>query len=480
MTRQLVTLALAAPVALGLWLGCNTLLGIDDAVFVPLDGGGATTGEGGPSGGPVMPSRRTVRVPRGETRTLPIAVDLLGKAGPAKLEADWPLPNEVAVSVAPEQPDRFVVTFVASGSATVDRPLVLRATGANGEAIGTTEIRVLVGAPGTLDVSFGPDHNGVVAIDAASLYSYGLLAHDRSILVVDERNKIWQIPEDGVGAKIAWGFAVSPDCTTSSLAADRSILVGGGDCPEFGFVGEAALDAPDSSVAATNLGDPSVYGAVRSGGATWLLIQDIINAQETSDVLRHPAGGSARIAIYTPANLLPRDGGMVAVGVNDLDSVIEIAQLDAPAPGAGGLPRDGGYFRIPVDGGLYPLASAAYSSNGTILAASPAADFLDDHVELRAIARSGAVVGFSILPRTIAVETASDARDRFLVVSGDGGAGGSVGRFFTDAGRDPGFAADLPGCSTADLVAPLATVDEDGMIIVRCGGGSIRVYRIWP
>lgn len=478
--------------ALLVWLGCNSILGISDPTFVPIPDSSVENLETGPPGvtpdvqlGPVRPSRRVVRIPRGERSSFIVTVDPQGKPGNVVLTAKSLVTQDVSVFQAPDSttPNRFKITLTAKAEAgNVDERLLMQAVTDQKAVIGSAEVRIVVGAPGTVDTSFGNDAGTSTTIGAPQQVTFGVVG--ASVLFVAEDNSVWDLSEDGVNVRQLFALDTKgkPECGIAAMSADPGTVLVAGYCPQsmedFLALGSRDADGGPSAVAPieivpqqdlfkiTRVNDAGFYLALSPDGGTE------VHAYPANDLL--PA--TARyVPITVAASLIPGDGGVMVVGrEEDPLHISEVARLAgtplvlATSFGDGGLAgtehAEPATTEIPV---------GAASTSGTVMIATPVAN--------KVLVQGYSTKGVPTVATTIdgfsqAVITA-DRRDRFVVgvIGADNKM--SLRRFKSDGTADAAWTSGLSlACPRGQL-----GVDDDGMIVVFCAGSpASTAYRVWP
>lgn len=475
------------------WLGCNDLLGIDEPRFVPYADGGLTADARADAGSAIVTSRRVARVPRGETVHVTIDVNLTGVTGALTTLTLSPLKTG-DVTIAQEQskgtPSRFLLTFTAKpDAAVVDEKLAISAVTDKNEAIGALELRVLVGAPGTYDPTFGA--NGVVEVEApvqtTAVVSFGA----GTTIVASDNHDVIEVTREGE-ARLLGTIDVQADCSVTTLAADPSAFFLGGYCGPAGaekrFVAQADVphtdtitpDAAVTKVPPIQVPEHDLYVVGRRDDAGWY-VSESDSGTGSQLIGRTPALVSAAVPLDFPSALLPADGGFAVLRNDAVESYV--ARMGGSPFGSVLSFGAGGVASVPVDAGADPeprLTGAITTSGAVILVTSvDNATPVDDHVYVHAFSPEGALVGSSALDGSEHGTAAADHHDRVIVATETNGDGVvKLHRYLANATAD----ATLP--STTPIMnckSPLVGVDDDGLILIFCGrADKSTVHRIWP
>lgn len=489
MKRRTLLAVLAAPLA---WLGCNGLLGIDDATFVPLPDG-STNGEQDGSIipiGPIRPFKTLIRLPVRETRTVDVQIvpDLdAGIFGASDLVA---VPGDplVKASVAKVDTDRFVVTLVGPDSVTglLDTLVRLEGKDSSGTTQMTQNIRVLVGAPGSLDTTFGTSGSVVVTSvrGAKSAQSYPLALLGSTPVVGDGDGRVHLFENEGVSPRsvqVSTGCSVDAitatmrttptvtfgtSCTTSPLGAIGYFLPGTDAAPTL-----APFDAPVYGVALTREEVPNVLAG--TPGDFQLFVAGVRKAALL--------GASA-------SSLLSTGDGLVALGGRQTaDGGAELVLEYTPVNEAGGSAVETAsvYTRVVPDAlGTANTAVATNLTPGTIAASWSVTAGGKDTVYLYVLGVDGSPRAMRILEAYTA-RLAGDARGRIVVATDVTNLSGmELRRLLADGTDDPTFPGAKGGCSF-----PALAIDPDGMLVVSCElsntdrqppSSDLVVRRYWP
>lgn len=490
MKRRKVLALLAAPLA---WLGCNGLLGIDDATYVALPDG-STNGQLDGSVipiGPIRPSRTTVRLPENETRTIDVRIvpDLdAGIFGASDLAA---IPGDtlVTASVAKVDTDRFVVTLVgpASIDGPVDTSVRLEGKDSNGVVQMVQSVRVLLGAPGELDKTFGSSGSVVVTnvSGAKTAQSYPLALLGYTPVVADGDGRVHLFENDGISPRVV---QVSNGCSVDAIAADQGdvpIVTFGTSCTgaplgELGYL----LPASDAGPTITPVGAPVLGVALARQQSLNVLIGDGGTSVLTvaGDLKPALVGSTASSLFSTGDSLFSVGGRQTAQGGAEL--VLEYTALN----GTGGrtMAAPNVYSRI-----LPNAVGTANTAIGTAIAPGVVAVSwsVDDSTGKDVVYLY--ILGVDGTPRATRMldgytaRLAGDARGRIVVAYDVTNLSGMrLLRILPDGGDDDALPVANGGCSF-----PAVAVDPDGMIVVSCEvdhpermprSSDLVVRRYWP
>lgn len=487
MKRRKVLALLGAPLA---WLGCNGLLGIDDATFVPLPDG-ATNPDGLDGStipiGPIRPSRTTVRLPVNETRTIDVRIVPDADAGifGASDLAAVPGDTLVTASVAKVDTDRFVVTLVgpASVDGPVDTSVRLEGKDSSGRVQMTQNVRVLLGAPGSLDTTFGSSGSVVVtnAKGANTAQSYPLALLGSTPVVADGDGRVHLFENDGISPRVV---QVS-GCSVDAIAADQGevpIITFGTRCAgaplgELGYI----LPASDAAPTVTPVGAPVLGVALaRKQSLNVLLTDGGANALTVAGDIKAALVGSTASSLFSTGDSLFAVGGrQTAQGGAEL--VLEYTPLSDTGGRTAADPVV--YTRVVANAtGNMDTAVGTALSPGVVAASWSIDDAAGkDVVYLYILGADGSPRATRVLDAFTA-RIAGDARGRVVVaydvpnLSGMG-----LLRLLPDGGDDGTLPATNGGCSL-----PAVAVDPDGMIVVSCEverpglSSDLVVRRYWP
>lgn len=490
MKRRTVLAVLAAPLA---WLGCNGLLGIDDATFVPLPDAstnGQLDGSTVPIG-PIRPSRTTVRLPVNETRTIDVRIvpdleaGIFGASDLAAIAGD----TLVTASVAKVDTDRFVVTLVgpASVDAPVDTSVRLEGKDSSGAVQMTQGIRVLLGAPGSLDTTFGSSGSVVVtsAKGANTAQSYPLALLGSTPVVAAGDGRVHLFENDGISPRVVQVSSCSVDAIAATDQGDVPIVTFGTSCTEaprgeLGYI----LPASDAAPTVTPVG-AAVRGVAlaRKQSLNVLLTDGGAHALTVAGDIKAALVGSTASSLFSTGDSLFAVGGrQTAQGGAEL--VLEYTPLNETGGRAAADPVV--YTRVVAGAtGNVDTALGTALSPGLVAASWSVDDATGkDMVYLYILGADGSPRATRVLDAFTA-RIAGDARGRVVVaydvpnLSGMG-----LLRILPDGGDDGTLPVTNGGCSL-----PAVAVDPDGMIVVSCEvdhpervprSSDLVVRRYWP
>lgn len=489
MKRRKVLALLAAPLA---WLGCNGLLGIDDATYVALPDG-STNGEGDGSLvpiGPIRPARGTVRIPVGETRTLDVLIvpdpgsGLTGGATLTAVVAD----TAITATVTTSETNRFVVTLVGPASVDdlLDTTLRLEATSTDGTTKMTQNVRLLAGRPGRIDSTFGTGgsvivENAIRSNAGAVSFPVGLL--DYTVVVGDGVGRFYLFDNDGASPRTVDVLRPDAGCSIDALASAPGVVVSASRCTGDigGAVGYAVASgpvpqpqelamAPVVGVALTRSFAHILAGtqANRLLTVNGQIDRSLVNAIDPSifaaeDAVvtvgtRTVAAGAELLFEYTPVDMVTGQRGGVS-------STFVRSERDASASAstAGGTRVDALSFAAAWSVS-YPGAPQGQGDVSVVYVLGPDG-------------------GVQATRRFFAVTTrlAGDARGRIFVATDDADfLTTTLRRVLKDGTDDPAFPETGVTCHFPGLV-----VDPDGMVVLSCEDtntttGKLVVQRYWP
>jgi hypothetical protein len=460
------------------WWGCHSD-GQDSPAYAPSGPGlpiadGAAPPNGGEITGPVVPSRVVVHVPRGETHEISVNVDPAALKGLPQLTATLASPD-LTVAVRPDGANRFILTFVAKPDANaVDAKVPLHAATDRGEEIGTIELRALVGVAGAPDVSFG--ENGVLKVPAPVESGAQFAVVDGSVLIAGGNHDVVEVFQQGP-PRTLFSLDLAPDCTVKSLAADRvTVLVSGFCGTDKLFVAEgprsAAANAPP--VPTIPVTAANVFAVSRAQDAGFYLTEATAGSSQIVGVGKGPL---ATVPLEFPMQLLPGATGFFVLA-HDGDNAL-IARVTGTPLTLLGAYGDGGISSVPVPrgDGNDPVVNAVVSTSGRLVMAtsidSTAAP--EDRIFLHSFTSLGELAGTTEVQGVSPGSVAADSHDR-VVLAAASATDVRLKRFYADAAADEPYAASVAAC------APSAVgVDEEGMIVVLCGGPTESIlHRFWP
>lgn len=486
MKRRTWLALLAAPLA---WLGCNGLLGIDDATFVPLDDAGTVT-DGGPSAdgsspivnpGVVAVSRAALRVPVGDTGRIEVSVSPLADAGPVgrvTLSATSADPKVVA-AVTQAGEHAFVLDLTAN-AAEVNADVVVSAFGDGGVLLGTNVVRVRVRAPGTFEGLV--DDGGLPLEDifpAGDRYpGVGLLAAGPFVYVGDEYGLILAVDENGATRTIG-GPPESDACKAQVLALGDASVAFGGTCVDEDTFEEAAYRAelPLGVTNAVSVFPSRIAGEVFAGIA--YQGRSFVLTKRESDGNAQLRGGPLTVEVGTATELVPTDlqsvtGGLLVVARTADESGIVLRQRKV-APD--GTTSPDGEITLPAADALFDGPRAVQTARGEVAVAWTTSGTKGEVALLSG--PTGPPLGRFVTDLRIATQIAADRRGRIVVVSESSSIGESTVQRLSagDAGLDPTFPQTVITCAGANVA-----VDRDGLIVVVCSDfdAFAYLYRIWP
>jgi hypothetical protein len=505
------------------WLGCAALLDIDDGTFVPLveAGGGDAAPANDAPGFKVVASRRTVRVPRGETRSFDAVVE--GTSGKADLQMTSSLisvveggASDVTASMTSLGANRFRITLASSAtvSAAVDAKLDLAVT-VDGVSGVPAQVSVLVGLPGTADRSFGTEGTGSVtgpAISGLDPTGHVLAVVGRRVLIASADRSVYQFDEDGNKSTLFSLDFVStgPPVTVHQIAADGVAIDVASDRDGEPFLTTALRAALDDgggggAVSGTSFAGRALFAITRHEDAGWYTVDD--GPEKRSRLRRRDTDAAIDTPINQSSLIVPTLDGFLIVGTKGANRRLarikngaldtSFGKPDGGGGDAGGGAGDAGAVSVPIagntaDGDDGAIIASSVSTSGFIVALTyETYASLPDEPALFAnfFAPSGVFIGGLPLQGALTGDVVADAHDRFVFAI----QGAPIADLFDRVAlmRRPANGDDVSNAADIDrdigqevgmcLLRPLVGIDEDGMIIVLCPASPASIlYRRWP
>ncbi len=503
--------------------GCSKLLGFQ----APQGVNDATGGDGAPAGDFTIQSVHTsARVPAGSFDFVELSVTRgAGNAAPIDISVPHP-PAGVMGSAATIDAASTTgqIEITGDASLTIGSAFMLDIVGTDGT--NTHDVMVMLpvtGVPGTLDVTFGSDHTGVVDIDlGTNVGFFSSIAVDGSddVFVAGVNNgELGDTPTLGILGSAGNVVTTSTfnKCGCTNADEFQSVVINSsGRIFAAGESNNKGSSAPDEPVVVAFTGsgalDPGFANA--SGDEFFILGEGIqINSQATD---------GTNLLLETDTNALIRipdtgQGGILQGGWNDADGALPVL-ITATGPQA--VAADVSQHVYVVGQGSAAFGSndavieriteagvidAAFGSNGVIdsgVAGSfSAALVLADHSVLAAGATAGGnFVLFRVLSTGAPDSTFGTAgiaqpalpslpsgaltvtgmvvqTDGKIVVSGNNASAAVLARYLPDGTLDPTFGSGGAASIPAGLMPNIAGVQlqSTGMIVITGGNADLTL-----